>query len=118
MGASVMVAPYRRPKKAGSRLMCRGQGNRISDLGEDFGEERVLPSCPLDLDAQGAFGGLLADEIEGHVAEDGEVVGTVIQAVSGIVFVHDDVEAPVQAVLDRPVRAGGVAEALGRQRRA
>ena len=39
-------------------------------------------------------------------------------AISGIVFVHDDVEAPVQGVLDRPVRAGDMAETLGRQRRA
>ena len=31
------------------------QGNRISDLSEDFGEESVLPSRPLDLDAQGAL---------------------------------------------------------------
>ena len=32
-----------------------GQGNRISDLSEDFGEICVLPSRPLDLDAQGAL---------------------------------------------------------------
>jgi hypothetical protein len=31
------------------------QGNRISNLSEDFGEECVLPSGPLDLDAQGAL---------------------------------------------------------------
>src|SRR4051794_20774218 len=102
-----------------SSLLHHGrQGNRISDLGEDFGEICVLPSRPLDLDAQGALGRLLANEIEGHVTEDSEVVGAIIQAISGIVFVHDDVEAPVQAVFDRPVRAGDMAEALGRQRRA
>jgi hypothetical protein len=31
------------------------QGNRISNLSEDFGEVCVLPSGPLDLDAQGAL---------------------------------------------------------------
>jgi hypothetical protein len=31
------------------------QGYRISDLSEDFGEICVLPSRPLDLDAQGAL---------------------------------------------------------------
>jgi hypothetical protein len=31
------------------------QGYRISDLSEDFGEICVLPSGPLDLDAQGAL---------------------------------------------------------------
>src|SRR4051812_16903987 len=31
----------------------RAQGDRISNLSEDFGEECVLPSRPLDLDAQG-----------------------------------------------------------------
>ena len=34
------------------------------------------------------------------------------------VLVHDDVEAPVQGVLDRPMRAGDLAEPLGRHRRA
>ena len=94
------------------------QGYRTSNLSEDFGEECVLPSGPLDLDAQGALGRLLADEIEGHVAEDGEVVGAVVEAIAGVVLVHDDVEAPVQGVLDRPMRAGDLAEPLGRQRRA
>jgi hypothetical protein len=31
------------------------QGDRISNLSEDFGEICVLPSRPLDLDAQGAL---------------------------------------------------------------
>src|SRR3954466_14881811 len=39
--------PHRREPK--------NQGNRISDLSEDFGEIWVLPSGPLDLDAQGAL---------------------------------------------------------------
>ena len=38
-----------------SPLPGSSQGNRISNLSEDFGEECVLPSGPLDLDAQGAL---------------------------------------------------------------
>jgi hypothetical protein len=83
-------------------FQAKGQGNRISNLSEDFGEECVLPSGPLDLDAQGTLGRLLADEIEGHVAEDGEVVGAVVEAIAGVVLVQDDVEAPVQGVVSRP----------------
>jgi hypothetical protein len=56
----------------------------------------------------------LADEIEGHMPEDGEVVGAAAEAISGIVFVHDDVEAPVEGVLDRPMGAGDLTEAVGR----
>ena len=51
------------------------------------------------------------------MAEDGEVVGAAVEAIAGVVLVHDDVEAPVQGVLDRPMRAGDLAEPLGRQRR-
>src|SRR3954451_12436210 len=66
IGATVSLKSIR-------RAPGRHQGNRISDLGEDFGEICVLPSRPLDLDAQGALGRLLANEIEGHVTEDSEV---------------------------------------------
>ncbi len=41
--------------------------------------------------------------------EDGEVFGAVFLAVTGLILVHDDVEAPMQAVLHAPmgaVRAG------------
>ena len=37
------------------RAAAYPQGNRISNLSEDFGEECVFPSGPLDLDAQGAL---------------------------------------------------------------
>ena len=43
------------PAESGHVVDGRMQGNRISDLGEDFGEVCVLPSGPLDLDAQGAL---------------------------------------------------------------
>ena len=36
-------------------VLTVSQGDRISNLSEDFGKICVLPSGPLDLDAQGAL---------------------------------------------------------------
>src|SRR3954470_22619653 len=44
-------------------------------------EQRQNSPCHCLLNTLG-IGGLPANEIEGHVAEDGEVVGTIVQAVS------------------------------------
>ena len=49
---------------------------------------------------------------EGHVAEDGEVVGTIVEAISGAVLVDDDVED--QSGSSRtPNVSGNIAEPLG-----
>lgn len=44
--------------------------------------------------------------------------GPPIEAVSRLILVHDDIEDPVQAVLDAPVGADDRPETLGRKRRA
>src|SRR5215210_5550293 len=69
-----------------------GQGNRISDLGEELCEVGVLPTGPFDFDTQGALGGFLRQEIKGHMAQDGEVMWALIEAISGIVLIHNHVQ--------------------------
>jgi len=52
------------------------------------------------------------------VAENGEIVGTVSQTAAVLILVHDDIEPPVQAIFDAPMRADDFVEAFGRQGRA
>src|SRR5437667_6722120 len=47
-----------------------------------------------------------AESIECQLAQNGEVLRSVVLAVAGAVLVEDDVEDPVQLVLDTPMGAG------------
>ncbi|CCV05727.1 hypothetical protein MESS2_1650010 [Mesorhizobium metallidurans STM 2683] len=91
----------------------RVQGDRISKQGQELSEVGVVPSGALELTAQGAFGGVFLHDVDGHVAQNGEVVWTVAQSAPVLILVHDDIEAPVQTVLDAPVRAHDLIEAFG-----
>ena len=53
------------------------------------------------------------DEIDGHVLDDGHVLGSVAGAESRLVVTKDHVEHPVQSVLDPPVGADGAGEGGG-----
>lgn len=57
--------------------------------------------------------GWSAHEVHGHVPDDGHVLGSVACSEAGEVFVEDDVEDPVEAVLDVPMGAHGGGEGLG-----
>lgn len=56
-----------------------------------------------------------SEDVEGELAEDGEVLGAVVLAVAGAVLVEDGVEDPVEAVLDPPMGTHRAGERLGRQ---
>ena len=49
------------------------------------------------------------------MAENGEIVGAVSQSAAVLVLVHDDIEPPVQAIFNAPMRACNLVEAFGRQ---
>src|SRR5207244_2227101 len=100
---------------ASGASLARPQGNRTSELGEEAGKVVVLPSGEFELAPQGGLGVVLAHDIESQMAQDGEIVGAVVQAVAGLIFIHDDVEAPVQPVLDAPMRAYDSVAARGGQ---
>src|SRR3546814_5806626 len=55
----------------------------------------------------------MADEVQGHVFDDGHVVGPVPGAQTGEVVVEDDVVHPVQPVLDAPMGTHGGGEGVG-----
>ncbi len=50
------------------------------------------------------------------MAQDGKVVGAVPRARSVLISFHHDVETPTEAVLDTPVRAGDLVQAIGGSR--
>jgi hypothetical protein len=56
--------------------------------------------------SRGAFVLVGAEDVEREAAQSGEVLGSVVLA--GGVLVHDDVENPVQTVLDVPMGADDV----------
>src|SRR5665809_132892 len=80
---------------------------------DDGSSEGVGPSGALAFAADRQLWPGCAQHVEGETSEDREVFRAVILAVAGLVFVEADIEHPVQAVLDGPVRAHGVCEALG-----
>src|SRR5215831_17107019 len=91
------------------------QGNRISKLSDKLGQICVIPACELELSTQGRLGVVLSHDVESHVAQDGEIVGSVVEAISGLILIHNDVEAPMESIFDAPMGTHDIGEALGGQ---
>jgi hypothetical protein len=56
-------------------------------------------------------------QVERHTAQDGEVVGAVIVAISRLVLVQERVENRVKPVFDTPMRTSDLTRGFGRPRR-
>ena len=91
------------------------QGNRISKQCQELGEIGIVPSGLLELAAQGAFGGVFLHDVQRHVSQDRQIVWSVAQSAPVLIFIHDDIEPPVQSVFDPPVLAGDLVEAFAGQ---
>lgn len=91
------------------------QGNRlnISRCREDGGEEIVVPAGGFAFEADAASGWSFLEHVEGHVFEDGGVVGGVVLADTRFVLAEGHVEHPVETVLDAPVSANGFGQLAG-----
>ena len=50
------------------------------------------------------------------MAQHGEILRSIVHTVSGPIFLHDNIKAPVEAIFHTPVRPGDRIEALGRER--
>ena len=101
----------------GATIKAYTQGDCISKQGQVPGEVGFVQLARLNLPRSDLFAALLHD-VDGHVAENGDIVGTVSQMAAVLILVHDDIEPPVQAMFDAPMRADDFVEAFGRQRRA
>jgi hypothetical protein len=78
-------------------------------------EEGVVPAGAFDLATGRAVIGVGAQDVEGAAAQAGEVLGRVILAGMGAVFVENDVQDPVQTVVDLPVRSYDFEEARSQE---
>ena len=76
-------------------------------------EEGVVPPRAFDFLAQGRGRGVTADQIEGELSEDSKVLGRVVFASSVAILVEDDIEYPMQLVLDPPMGAHDAQQLLG-----
>src|SRR5206468_78996 len=85
----------------------------LSHMAQHGEEEAVVPSGALDLAFDGPLVGMLADEVEGELSDEGKVLRSVVLAATDSVFGEGDVEDPVELVLDGPVGPGDLEHALG-----
>src|SRR3954468_9286486 len=84
------------------------QGKRMRSACDQGGHEIVVPSGGLALALEAGFQrGVGAREVEGNLAEQGQVPGGGTLAYATGIFVEPDVEHPVETVLDCPMASDG-----------
>jgi hypothetical protein len=89
------------------------QGNRISILSDEFLQESIVPCGPVKFGSKGAFGSIIAHDVESHVSQDCQVFWGFIESGAGLILAEHDVEAPVEAVFDAPMGADDLGKAGG-----
>src|SRR5439155_2239290 len=67
-------------------------------------EKGIVPPCTLDFSAHRSGARVGAEEVEDEPAQDGQVLRGVVFSRSAAVLVQDDIEHPMQLILDRPMR--------------
>ncbi len=46
------------------------------------------------------------DNVEGHLSQDGHIVGRVTDADASVIFSEDDIQDPMETVFNGPMKAG------------
>src|SRR5258708_14131718 len=87
----------------------------LSQMSKELEEEFLLPSCKLHFSTDRSIIRVCSQDVDGDAAQDGKILWPIILAGSGIVFVEDDVERPVQLIFDAPMRPPDFEHAFGRQ---
>src|SRR6201993_2162018 len=87
----------------------------LSHMGESGEKEVVVPSSleHFVADAKGTWSRL--QDVDGELSDDGEVFGSVILAAAAGIFGEQDIENPVQVVLDAPMGAHDLEQLFGRE---
>src|SRR6266567_3697551 len=80
----------------------QGQGYRI--WSQKLDEKGIVPPCTLDFSAHRSGARVGAEDVEDEPAQDGQVLRGVVFSRSAAVLVQDDIEHPMQLILDRPMR--------------
>src|SRR5690349_16297452 len=92
------------------------QGAGLSHLGEYREKKHIVPSGLFDFSSDGSLVGMRSEHVEGDLSQKGDVLRSVVLAVAGAVLVEDDVEHPMELVLDGPVGAHDLEQLVGRER--
>ena len=82
-------------------------------MGENFVKEGVVPSGPLDFLGHGDARRVGANDVGGEPSQDGEVLGAIVFSGSTCVLGEENIEHPVQPVLDTPMTAHGLQQSFG-----
>ena len=80
---------------------------------DEVEQERLMASGFYELAAHGVFCLFRPRQVEGHSPHNGEVFRPLFFTFSRAVFVHGDIQHPVQAVLNGPMGVGYSKETLG-----
>ena len=72
-------------------------------MSKEFEEELLLPCSEFHFAPYGSIIGVSPQDVERHTAYDTKIFRRVVLARSCIIFVEDDVEAPVQLIFYAPV---------------
>src|SRR5438552_7122821 len=90
----------------------------FSRLREELGEIFGLPRGQVEFAPQRNLGPVPLHQIKSHMPQNSEIIRAVAHTASNLILVHNNIEDPVESVLDAPMRANRPAETLGRQTRA
>src|SRR5215208_5157789 len=109
MDAAASLSMLLRTAPAFASTWCQGQGSRLNLASDDPEHVIVVPGrhfapTALAVSATAVSG----DEIEGDLAQEGEVAGGGAIAHPAVILTEGDVENPMQRVLDTPVPADGL----------
>src|SRR5262245_19244417 len=97
------VPPPRLARRRASRPSPPTAG--LSPMTEHAEEEGIVPACTLDLLAHGCAAGERSDDVDGEPAQGREIFWSVVRSGAIGVLAEDDVEHPMQPILDTPVPA-------------
>src|SRR5690349_13753346 len=73
----------------------------LSHLGEEGEQEGIVPSGAFDFSAERSLVRMRSENVEGQLSQNREVLRSMVLAVSGAILVEDNVENPMELVLDR-----------------
>src|SRR6266581_3576082 len=86
----------------------------LSHMVQKLDEKGIVPPCTLDFSAHRSGARVGAEDVEDEPAQDGQVLRGVVFSRSAAALVQDDIEHPMQLILDGPMRTLDAQQRPGR----